>query len=285
MHWPPKRRLLAVDLSVTEYSEATAAVCDAAEQQLGGAVGAISIHGIVHATRKPVYADYLNSLEMATPDGQGSRWALNWLYGVGLRDRVYGPQLMLHICREAAVRGLSVYLYGSTPQVLVRLQERLAHSCPALRIVGSHSPPFRPLTPAESTADLDRIRRSGAKVVFVGLGCPRQEVWIAENRSALSAVLVSVGAAFDFISGNKPQAPSWAQKIGLEMAYRALTEPRRLGPRFLSTSPAFVFFVILQKLGLPHFGRAHQPSKVAQSRLTSLPEPMQGSSRFAPPPS
>ena len=253
MAWPRKRRLLGVDLTVTDYRQAVTAICEAARQRQGGSVSALAIHPVMLGTVCEEYGRVVNSLDMATPDGQGVRWALNWIYRAGLRDRVYGPRLMLEAAQQAAREGLPIYLYGSTQEVLRRLTLRLKERLPDLKIVGVRPPPFRALTPEETDCELAAIRQSGARIVFVGLGCPRQEAWICEQRAKLDAVLIAVGAAFDFLSGNKPQAPAWVQRCGLEMVFRAGSEPRRLWRRLVYFSPPFVLLVLLQRLGLAAF--------------------------------
>jgi N-acetylglucosaminyldiphosphoundecaprenol N-acetyl-beta-D-mannosaminyltransferase len=258
MLWPQKRRLLGIDLSITDYRQAVAAICQAAGQGRGSAVAALAIHPAMLGTVCAEFGNHVNSLDLATPDGQGSRWALNWLYQAGLKDRVYGPRLMLEVVSQAARDGLPIFLYGSTPEVAARLRQSLKQQFSTLQIVGVRSPPFRALTPAEDEADLAAIRQSGARIVFVGLGCPRQEVWVCQHRHKTAAVLIAVGAAFDFLSGNKRQAPSWIQRYGLEMVFRTCMEPRRLWRRFFYFSPPFVLLVILQKFRLARFPRPGQ---------------------------
>ena len=255
MRWPEKRQLLGVRLSVTDYDAAVAAICEAARRGEGGAVAAVAIHAVVLGTVQSRVGAWVDSLDLATPDGQGLRWALNWLHKSRLRDRVYGPELALRLAREAAKEGLGLFLYGSTPEVAGRMKEVLEARFENLRIVGVHSPPFRALTPEEEASDLLRIRDSGAHIVLVGLGSPRQEAWVVKHRAKSVATLVAVGAAFDFLSGNKRQAPVWMQRRGLEMVFRVMSEPRRLWRRFVYYSVPFVPLVLLQKLGLAEFPR------------------------------
>jgi N-acetylglucosaminyldiphosphoundecaprenol N-acetyl-beta-D-mannosaminyltransferase len=175
------------------------------------------------------------------PDGQPLVWALNAL-GHRLSDRVYGPELMERACARAARNGQRFYLYGGRSQgALVELARNLRLRHPGLRIVGGHAPPFRPQTPAEEADVAADIARSGADVVWVGLGVPKQEKWMARMRESLDApVLVGVGAAFDFHAGLVPQAPAWMQRVGLEWLFRLAQEPRRLWRRYLRYNPRFV---------------------------------------------
>jgi exopolysaccharide biosynthesis WecB/TagA/CpsF family protein len=241
-----KRKIAGTDISITTYNHATEMICKAAENRQSMAVAAISIHGVMLGTYNRKFGTKINELDLATPDGQGIRWALNLLYRLNLTDRVYGPKLMLSVVQEAAKRNLGIYLYGSTENIIENLSRALLNKAPDLRIVGTNSPPFRPLTNEETANDLLKIKNSGAQIVFVGLGCPKQETWVHDNRNCLPAVLIAVGAAFDFISGHKRQAPEWVQKCGLEMVFRVITEPRRLWRRFILCQPTFVFLVLYQ---------------------------------------
>jgi N-acetylglucosaminyldiphosphoundecaprenol N-acetyl-beta-D-mannosaminyltransferase len=247
--WPtmPQRYPVAgVLVSQVNYAQATAAIVDAAERRTSLVAAATSVHGVATAARDGRFRAALNTFEIVTPDGQPVRWALNALHAAGLTDRVYGPTLMLDLCRQAAAANLSVYLYGSTPAVLDRLQRRLRDLTPELRIAGAYSPPFRALTPDEDAAAVARIRASGARIIFVGLGCPRQELWAAEHRACFDAPLVCVGAAFDFHAGALPQAPGWMQARGLEWFFRLMMEPRRLWRRYLYAIPVFTVLVARQ---------------------------------------
>jgi N-acetylglucosaminyldiphosphoundecaprenol N-acetyl-beta-D-mannosaminyltransferase len=175
------------------------------------------------------------------PDGQPLVWAMNAL-GQSLRDRVYGPELMARACARAAATGQRFYLYGGRDQdVLTGLELSLRRRFPGLNIVGTYSPPFRTLTTEERTAVAEEINASEADVVWVGIGVPKQEKWMAAMRPHLEPpVLVGVGAAFDFLSGLVPQAPPMLQKAGLEWAFRLAQEPRRLWRRYLRYNPRFV---------------------------------------------
>ncbi len=156
-----------------------------------------------------------------------------------LRDRVYGPELTLRVCRAAAEQGVPVYLYGGSPEDTRALQKRLCDQLPDLRIAGSESPPFRDLTEEENQAACERINRSGAKILLIGLGCPKQDYFAAKNADRVQAVQMCVGAAFDFHAGAKPMAPAWMQRNGLEWLFRLWCEPQRLWKRYLVTNTIF----------------------------------------------
>jgi exopolysaccharide biosynthesis WecB/TagA/CpsF family protein len=238
--WPRKYPVLDVGISATTYDEAVAAIMTAAREEERAIVNAAPVHAVVTAARDPVLKQKLNSFELVVPDGQPVRWALNLLHRTHLSDRVYGPELMLRLCRRASEEGTGVYLYGSAPHVVERLCENLARWFPTLRIVGSESPPFRALTPEEDQAMVARINRTGARIIFIGLGCPRQDEFAFAHRPVIEGVQVCVGAAFDFHSGNKPMAPAWMQRRGLEWVFRLVREPARLWRRYLVTNSIFL---------------------------------------------
>lgn len=242
--WPPKVDLFGVDVSVTTYDEAAAAVIAAAVQGKSGIVSCHAVHALVTASCDPSLRDQVNSFQLVTPDGQPVRWALNLLHGARLTDRVYGPELMLRLCREAARLGLPVYLFGGSPLVLERLEASLMSKYPQLIIAGSEAPPFRPLTAEEDQAVTERINRSGARLVFIGLGCPKQDLFAYAHRESIDAVQVCVGAAFDFHAGVKKMAPPWMQRNGLEWLYRMSQEPGRLWRRYLVTNTLFLTKVV-----------------------------------------
>jgi N-acetylglucosaminyldiphosphoundecaprenol N-acetyl-beta-D-mannosaminyltransferase len=195
----------------------------------------------------------LNRFDLLAPDGQPVRWALNLLHGEKLPDRVYGPNLTLRLCARAAAEGIPVYFYGSSGEVLAALRRALESKCPGLRIAGMEASKFRRLSPDEKVELVNRIRLSGAGITFVGLGCPRQEVFAFEFRDLLRMPILSVGAAFPFLAGMVPQAPLWMQDAGLEWLFRLATEPRRLWRRYVYLNPAYIFLVALQALRVSQF--------------------------------
>ena len=244
IRWPRKMDLFGVGVSVTTYDEATAVILRAARQGVSGIVSCHAVHALVTAARDPVLREMVNTFEIVSPDGQPVRWALNLLHHARLSDRVYGPELMLRLCRGAADAAVPIYLYGGSPTVIQRLCANLLRMSPRLQIAGFESPPFRASTVEEDQAAVDRINGSSAGLVFVGLGCPKQDVFAYEHRRAIRAVQVCVGAAFDFHAGVKKMAPGWMQRRGLEWFYRLCQEPGRLGRHYLVTNGIF-----LAKLG------------------------------------
>ena len=238
--WPPKRRLFGVPVSETDYDEVVAAIGAAVEERRSALVAHLPVHGVIEAYRDPTFRAQLDRFDIVAPDGQPVRWALNRLTGSGLQERVYGPESMLRVCGEAAARQWPVYLLGSTPEVLERLAAGLSRRFPGLALVGVESPPFRPLTADEDRALVERVNGSGARVVFLGLGCPKQEHFAFDHRDRIDAVQVCVGAAFDFVAGTKPMAPAWMQRAGLEWLFRLWSEPARLWKRYLVTNTIFL---------------------------------------------
>jgi N-acetylglucosaminyldiphosphoundecaprenol N-acetyl-beta-D-mannosaminyltransferase len=203
-----------------------------------------NVHTVMECQRDPELMRIHNESGMTTPDGMPIVWCGK---RAGARDitRVYGPDLMLELCTRLDGSPYAAFLYGTTERTLDLLQARLKRDFPELVVAGSYAPPFRPLTPDEDDDVVARINASGAQIVWVGLGAPKQERWMAEHMDRLTAtVLIGVGAAFDFHAGTVRQAPLWMQRHGLEWIYRLSREPRRLWRRYLRTNPAFVVGIL-----------------------------------------
>lgn len=243
---PEKREVVGVPISVTTYDEVIACVMIAALERRPMTVTALAVHGVVEAATDASLLEQIRAFDIVTPDGQPVRFALNALYNAGLGDRVYGPTLSLKLCKEAAKLGIGVYFYGSTRDTVERLAANMADRFPGLRVVGAEPSLFRPLKSEESLALAKRIVEQDAGIVFVGLGCPRQERFAADHRDLISAPQICVGAAFDFHAGTKRQAPDWMQRYALEWLFRLAQEPRRLSRRYLTTNTFFVWRFLLQ---------------------------------------
>ncbi len=251
---PPKTNLLGIGISRTNYKECTDFIVQSAQLHQSCNVAAVNVHSITIAyLNQQGHGDVLRNFTLLTPDGQPIRWGLNLFRQRGekhLKERVRGPQLMLDVCDRAAFENISIFLYGSRQEVLDKLQINLKNKFPTLKIAGAISPPFRPLTPEEEAVYLEEIRASGAGIVFVSLGCPRQELWAFERSDRLSRPILCVGAAFDFHAGNIPEAPEWMQRWGLEWFFRFYQEPKRLWKRYLLLNPLFVLLLFLQLIKL-----------------------------------
>ncbi len=197
--------------------------------------------------------DIYNHSGLTTPDGMAIVWLLR-SKGFCFVERVYGPDLMRKVCQQGVEKGYRHYFYGGAPGVAEKLSAVLQQQYPGLQVVGVDSPPFRKLTAEEVKAEQARIRTANPDIVWVGIGSPRQDIWMSKYIDRLNVpVLVGVGAAFDFLSGNKRQAPGWVQRNGLEWFYRLVSEPRRLWRRYLLGYPRFGVLVVLQALGLLRF--------------------------------
>jgi exopolysaccharide biosynthesis WecB/TagA/CpsF family protein len=256
-----KKSVLGVMVDAVDYEAAVERIITAAIERRPYAVSALAVHGVMTGVDDPEHLYRLNQFDLVTPDGQPVRWALNLLHGTKLVDRVYGPLLTLKVCAKAAEKGLSVYLYGSMPEVLTLLQERLAEQFPGLRIAGAEPSKFRRTTAEEKAEIVERIRQSEADILLVGLGCPRQEVFAYEYRGALQMPLMAVGAAFDYHAGLVNEPPAWMQKHGLQWCYRLAQEPKRLWRRYIVLNPRYAAAVAAQGVGIKRFPSGKKPTQ------------------------
>ncbi len=248
-----KKNVLGILVNAVNYEAAVSKIIDAARARKPMSVSALAVHGVMTGVLDSTHRYRLNHIDLVLPDGQPVRWALNWLYNTGLPDRVCGPVAMLEICERAAEEGLSIYLYGSKASVLDALSQNLCQRFPKLIIAGMQPSKFKQTSPEEKQKIVQEIRNSGAAITFVGLGCPRQEVWAYEYRDDLSMPLIAVGAAYDFHSGNLAKSPDLLGKLGLEWLFRLIMEPRRLWQRYVLLNPLYVWLFLLQALKLKQF--------------------------------
>ena len=235
-----KRNVLGVMVDAIDYAAATESVLSAAREQRPLALTALAVHGVMTGVADDAHGARLNSFDIVAPDGQPVRWALNLMHGARLPDRVYGPELTLRVVDRCAREGLPVYLYGSTEDTLERLGAALHQKFPGLRIAGSEPSKFRAARPGEPAEIARRIHDSGARVVLVGLGCPRQEQFVHAMRPHVQAPLLAVGAAFDYHAGLLRIPPGWMQRAGLEWLWRLGLEPKRLWRRYVILNPQYV---------------------------------------------
>jgi exopolysaccharide biosynthesis WecB/TagA/CpsF family protein len=237
----PSVNVLGVNISRVDYESAVEAIIQAARDRRSFGVGALAVHAVMEANRSRELSELLQQMDLLTPDGQPVRWAMNLLGAREVKKRVYGPTLMLKVCERAAAEGLPIFLYGSTQTVLGHLSQNLQQKFPGLIIAGMSSGRFRDSSQAEDEEDTRLINESGARIVMVGLGCPRQEKWVAGHLGRIHGPMLAVGAAFDFHAGTLPQAPQILQDYGLEWLYRLVHEPSRLWRRYLILNPLFVW--------------------------------------------
>jgi exopolysaccharide biosynthesis WecB/TagA/CpsF family protein len=262
-----KRNVLGVLVDAVDYDAAVAKVLHAARARQPLSLTALAVHGVMTGVHDPVHNARLNAIDVVVPDGQPVRWALNLLHGTGLRDWVSGPELVLRVLCRAAEQGLPVYLYGATPQTLDRLVASLTRRFPRLLIAGAEPSKFRTSEPGEEAALAARIQDSGARLVLVGLGCPRQETFVYGMRHHLNLPLLAVGAAFDYHAGLLRPAPGWMQRSGLAWLWRLGQEPRRLWRRYLISNVDYLVRLVAQAAHL----RRPAPPAPTTSRLESVP--------------
>jgi N-acetylglucosaminyldiphosphoundecaprenol N-acetyl-beta-D-mannosaminyltransferase len=244
---PSSRFILGVRTDCTSYSDAATQVLAWAGAGESRYVCISNVHVTMESYDSAEYRALVNGADLVTPDGMPLVWALR-LFGLSTATRVYGPTLTEHVLRQAATADMPVGFYGSNPEVLERLLKACRARFPGLPVAYAYAPPFRQLTAAEDEAVVRDIHRSGLRILFLGLGCPKQERWMASHRPRVRAVMLGVGAAFDFLSGVKPQAPAWMQGSGLEWAFRLASEPRRLWRRYAYHNPRFVALLAGQYL-------------------------------------
>ena len=244
---PPHRTVLGLRVDATSYDDGARRVLTWASDERGRYVCVANVHMTMEGVDDPAFQRLVNDADLVTPDGMPLVWALRRL-GVEGATRVYGPTLTLSVCELAAREAVPVGFYGGRQEAIERLVPNLRARFPDLRVTFAESPPFRALTPEEDEAVIDRIRASGARILFVGLGCPKQERWMAAHRDRLPLVQLGVGAAFDFHAGTVRQAPPALQRAGLEWAFRMAMEPRRLAGRYLRNNPRFVWYLGRQLL-------------------------------------
>jgi N-acetylglucosaminyldiphosphoundecaprenol N-acetyl-beta-D-mannosaminyltransferase len=237
--------VLGVPIDAVRWDEALGRVARWADARESRVICICNVHSVVTASRDTAFRGVVEACDMATPDGAPVAWMLRRM-GVRRQPRVNGPDLMWRSCGEAVAAGRAIYLYGGSQRTLDLLCERLREAYPNLEIAGAVSPPFRQLTADEDAAEVRRINASGAGVLFVGLGCPKQEHWMQDHRDRVHAVMIGVGAAFDYHAGTLPRAPAWMQRFGLEWVHRLAHEPRRLWRRYLVTNTVFTVGAIRQ---------------------------------------
>lgn len=237
-----------VNYAIVDYSSASEIILEQAAKRQSFGVSALAVHGLIESCNHPSFNDLVKKINLIVPDGQPVRWALNAFFNAGLKDRVYGPTLVLHVLEKANTAGLKIFLYGSRPETLEKLTAFIKKDYPKLIVCGIHPDRFREATMEEDEDDIRKINESGAHIVLVGRGCPRQEKWVGGHIGKINAVMMAVGAAFDFHAGNLKQAPGWMQNTGLEWLFRLIQEPNRLWKRYLVTNSQFIFLFLKYKL-------------------------------------
>lgn len=233
--------------SAVNFDDVAGRVLELAKSGSSGYVCVANVHTTMTGYFDPDYRRITNESTFSVPDGQPIRWAMR-LLGARDQERVRGPSLMKALCDRGRGAGLKHYLYGASPATLETLAAALRAHYPGIMIVGMESPPFRPLTAEETKDAVARINASGAEILWVGLGAPKQEVWMWQQRESVRPLMIGIGAAFDLLAGRIPEAPVWVQSLGMEWFYRLLREPRRLWRRYVFNNPAFVVLFAWQLL-------------------------------------
>jgi N-acetylglucosaminyldiphosphoundecaprenol N-acetyl-beta-D-mannosaminyltransferase len=236
----PHRHVLGMRVDAPRgYGDAVDLISGWAGERVARAVGVATVNNVMESYDDPSFREVMNGCDLVTPDGMPLVWGLSML-GVRAATRVCGPELTPLLLARAAERGIPVGFYGGDPATIEALVRVATVRWPQLQVAYAVSPPFRALSDAEDAAVVDEILTAGVQLLFIGLGCPKQERWMAEHRERLPLVSIGVGAAFDFLAGSKRQAPRLLQRIGLEWAFRLVSEPRRLWKRYLRQNPRFV---------------------------------------------
>ncbi|GAB5524374.1 MAG: WecB/TagA/CpsF family glycosyltransferase [Roseivirga sp.] len=243
-----KYKLFLPEYADVDYDSASDIIIEHAMANQSFGVSALAVHGLMTSVTDSTLGSLINKIDLIVPDGQPVRWALNSFYKLGMKDRVYGPQLTLNVLEKANEHGLSVFLYGSNQTTSDLFRAFIEKTFPNALIVGQHIDRFREATEQEDQADIERINSSGAHVVLVGRGCPRQELWVANHKGKVNAAMMAVGAAFDFHAGTLDQAPKWMQDNGLEWLFRLIKEPKRLWKRYMVTNSRFILKFLKYKL-------------------------------------
>ena len=240
-------KILGAFIDALSWEEALTKITNWVAKRESRYICICNVHSVVTASQDSNFKRVVDSADMATPDGMPVAWALRKL-GFSFQQRINGPDLMWKYCAKAEKTGQSIFLYGNTQETLNILEKKLRLVFPRLNIAGMFSPPFRAATQAEDNQIIEKINNSGAGVVFVSLGCPKQEIWMAEHRGRIQAVMIGVGAAFDYHAGTIKRAPLWMQNNGLEWLHRLCSEPRRLWKRYFVTNTLFLVKISRQLL-------------------------------------
>lgn len=245
-----KKKLFTVNYAITNYEEASDLIIKKGLNKESFGVSALAVHGLIESVKNRSFQTILEKIDLIVPDGQPVRWALNSFHKVRLKDRVAGPILTRYVLAKAHQLKFKIYLYGSIPQTLAKMQLYIKNNYPDIQICGTHADRFREATLEEDIEDVKKINNSNANLVLVGRGCPRQEKWVAQHIGKIDAPMMAIGAAFDFFAGNIHHAPQWMQNTGLEWFYRLVQDPKKLWKRYLITNSHFLYLFFICKLGL-----------------------------------
>jgi len=242
-----RKPVINMAVNITSLVQATNKIEVWAKARISSYVCVSNVHMCMEVYDNPNFAKVVNSADKVIPDGKPVALGLK-LLGCSEAEQVRGADITLSLCELAAIQGLVIGLYGGTEQALSDFKKFLIATYPNIHISCAISPPFRALSEQEDHAIIEQINQAKVQILFVGLGCPKQEYWMAEHKGQINAVMLGVGAVFDFLSGNKKEAPRWVQAIGMEWFFRLCSEPRRLWKRYFKHNPRFIYFLSLQVL-------------------------------------
>jgi N-acetylglucosaminyldiphosphoundecaprenol N-acetyl-beta-D-mannosaminyltransferase len=243
-----KHTLLSIDLSLGSYSDFIDEIIRLAnDDECSEYICVPAVHQLVEVYKDKEFAKVVNNAIMTTPDGMPLTWGLKWLHGIK-QDRVAGMDLLPDVLRAASQHQIPVFFYGSTQEVLNKTKAHVAQYYPGIPHTSVYSPPFRPLTPEEEKEVIHTINASGAKIIFVALGCPKQERWMATMKGKINSLMIGIGAALPVLVGEQKRAPRWMQKSGLEWLFRLFQEPKRLFKRYLITNAIYIYILIKAKI-------------------------------------
>ena len=249
----PRVNVLGVGVHAINMQEAVTFLLESVRQRRKGYVCVTGVHGIMEAQQNCRFRQTLNDSLLTTPDGMPTVW-VGKARGHKTMDRVFGPELMLNLCRESCARGLTHFLYGGAPGVAETLKNSLEAKCPGIRVIGTYTPPFRPLSIQEHLDLVQQVNELKPDIIWVGLSTPKQERFMAEYISKFDcSLMLGVGAAFDLHTGRMTDSPDWVKRSGLQWAHRLMQEPRRLWKRYLINNPKFLYAITAQLLGLREY--------------------------------
>jgi N-acetylglucosaminyldiphosphoundecaprenol N-acetyl-beta-D-mannosaminyltransferase len=244
-----KYSVFGLNYSITNYREASDLIIRHACVRNSFTVAALPVHGLIESYKYERYRKVANNIDMVVPDGFPIIWALNRMYNLNLKERICGMDLTLHVLEKASKLSLKVFLYGSYETTIQKFSEFINKRYPGVTICGTHPDRFRESTPEEDLLDIETINKSGAQIVLVGRGCPRQEYWIDAHKNKINAAMMAIGGAFDVHSQTIKRAPKWMRDRGLEWFYRLMAEPGRMWKRYLFTNSLYIFLMAKYNLG------------------------------------
>lgn len=244
---PPIQSVIGFPVTAIPFDEQIKLILHWADQRISKVVCVANVHMLIEAHSSPDFSAVLKEADLVTPDGMPLVWLMN-LMGAVNQDRVAGMDILIALCNQSAAANVSLFFVGSQPAILERMEARLRREFPDLQIAGMEPLPFRALSAEEDAAMIQKINDSGAGIVLVSLGCPKQEIWMHQHKGKIQAVMLGLGGAFPVYAGIKKWAPHWVRRMGFEWCYRLIQEPRRLWRRYYKTIPPFIYLALKQLL-------------------------------------